>query len=203
MPPLTPAENRIFRSLSNPKKIQDFLNTLGKRVTDDESYLRSPRNVLRAGTANCLEGALLAAAALIYHGHKAYLLDLKVDVRNENDVDHVVAVFKKNGCFGALSQTRHAVLRYREPVYKTLRELALSYFHEYFTDDGKKTLRTYSKLFDIQKEFGTDWIISGDSLSDIAVRLDDSPHKAYLTKEMARDLRLADPIEIAAGKIVE
>jgi hypothetical protein len=190
-------------ALSSPKKIQDFLNTLGKRSLSEKHIVRSPETVLQDRTATCMEGALLAAAALMQAGNKPLLLDLKVGSRNTNDVDHVVALFMKDSCYGALSRTSHAVLRYREPVYRSIRELAMSYFHEYFTDDGKKTLRSFSKPFDIAKHFGTDWITSKEDLYLIAVALDDSPHEDILTKEMIKGLRLADPIEIEAGKLVE
>ncbi len=131
------------------------------------------------------------------------MLDLKVGKRNTKDEDHVVALFSAHGRYGAISKTSHAVLRYREPVYKTIRELAMSYFHEYFTDDGKKTLRSFSKPFDIEKHFGTDWIDSAEDLYEIAVALDEHPHEDILSPKMAKGLRLADPIEIKAGKIVE
>lgn len=205
MEALTPAEQKLFRSLNTPKKIQDFINTLGKKPeTHNEHIVRSPRIVLQTMTANCMEGALLAAALFNYHGGKPLLLDLKVGKRNNNDVDHVVALFESDGYFGAISKTSHAVLRYREPVYKTLRELALSYFHEYFTNsDGRKTLRSFSKPFDVQKRFGTRWITTEHDIFEIAVALDESPHLEILTKKMERGLRPADPIEIEAGRLVE
>lgn len=192
-----------LRRLNSPKAIQDFLNTLGKRPLNEPKIVRSPKAVLAAGTANCIEGALVACAALLSAGERPFLLDLKVGTRNTHDVDHVVTIFKKNGCYGALSRTSHAVLRYREPVYKSVRELAMSYFHEYFTDDGKKTLRSYSDPFDVVKNCGTDWIESDEDLYELAAALDESPHHDILTPAMVRNLRLADPIEIQAGKIIE
>ena len=104
--------------------------------------------VLRAGKAHCMEGALLAAAILEFHGHKPLLLDLR---STSEDLDHVVALFKQNGYWGAISKTNHVVLRYREPIYGSVRELAMSYFHEYFLDNGKKTLREYSVPVDLGK----------------------------------------------------
>lgn len=192
-----------LRRLKNPKAIQDFLNTLGKRHSSEAHIVRSPKAVLAAGNANCIEGALVACAALLAIGEKALLLDLKVGAKNTKDVDHVVALFKKDGYYGALSKTSHAVLRYREPIYKSVRELALSYFHEYFTDDGKKTLRSYSDPFDVVKNCGTSWIESDEDLYELAAALDDATHHDILTPAMARNLRPADPIEIAAGKLVE
>jgi hypothetical protein len=189
--------------LQNPKKIQDFINTFGKRSPNERHIVRSPKHVLADGTASCMEGALVAAAALIALGEKPLLLDLKVGARNNSDVDHVVTLFKKHGHYGALSKTRHAVLRYREPVYKTVRELALSYFHEYFTDDGRKTLRSYSDPFDLSKHAPHGWMDTDEDLYLVAAALDASPHHAILSPAMARDLRLADPIEREAGRIVE
>lgn len=192
-----------LRPLKDPKKIQDFLNGLGRRTGKEKHIVRSPKAVLEEGTANCIEGALVAAAALLMHGERALLLDLKVGARNTKDVDHVVALFERDGHYGAISKTSHAVLRYREPVYESVRELALSYFHEYFTDDGKKTLRSYSEPFDISAHFGTSWVTSDEDLYLLAVALDDSPHHSILSPKAVRNLRLADPIEIQAGKIIE
>ncbi len=202
---LTAAEEKLFRSLNNPKKIQDFVNSLSKKPeTKNTHIVRSPRTVLETRTANCMEGALLAAAIFLYHGEKALLFDLKVGKHNDDDVDHVVALFERDGHWGAISKTSHAVLRYREPIYKTLRELALSYFHEYFTNnDGKKTLRSFSKPFDVHKRFGTRWVTTEHDIFEIASALDDSPHFDILTKTMERNLRPADPIEIEAGRLME
>jgi hypothetical protein len=123
-----------------------------------------------------------------------------VGKNNNADVDHVVTLFKKDGYYGAISKTRHAVLRYREPIYKTVRELALSYFHEYFTNDGRKTLRSFSAPFKISS---TDWITSNEDIYEIASALDDSPHEKILNKKTERNLRPADKIEIKAGKLTE
>ena len=142
MNPYNPAETKLFKRLNSPKKIQDFLALkIRHNPARDGVECRSPRRVLREGKAHCMEGALLAAAILEFHGHKPLLLDLR---STSDDLDHVVALFSQFGCWGAISKTNHVVLRYREPIYKSIRELALSYFHEYFLDSGKKTLREYS-----------------------------------------------------------
>ena len=195
--------SKTFKKLSTPAKIQDFLNSVRMRKGHDGTIVRSPSAVISSNEASCMEGALLAVAALRYHDQDAWLLDLKVADTNDNDVDHVVAVFKKDGYYGAISKTNHGVLRYREPVYKTVRELAMSYFHEYFTDDGKKTLRSFSRPFDVYKKFGTEWVASEDDLFEIACALDDSPHMPMIPPTHVRKLRLADPVEIEAGKILE
>jgi hypothetical protein len=196
---LTAKEIKIFKRLDTPAKIQDFINSLPPNFEKNGETCSSPRVTLARGTAHCLEGAYLAAAILWLHGQAPLLLDLK---SSKKDFDHVVALFKYAGRWGAISKTNHAVLRYREPVYKTVRELALSYFHEYFTDDGKKTLQSFSKPFTLKK-FGDSWITNEDDLWDIGASLDDSPHIEIAHKSVLKNLRKADVIEIQAGKIVE
>lgn len=193
-------EIKILDRLNTPIKIQDYLNKLPINFEQDGDTARSPREVLRLQTAHCMEGALLAAVALWYHGHKPLLLDL---VTTKNDDDHVVALFKQQGYWGAISKTNHAVLRYREPVYKSVRELALSYFHEYFKDSGQKTLRKYSLPFDLSKIKDKGWMTSTEDLWDINNALEDSPHFNIVTAKQGRKLRKAEPIEIEAGKIIE
>lgn len=196
---LTTTERKILQKLDSPKKIQDFLNTLPNNFEPDGDTCRSPRTVLRTRTAHCIEGAMLAALALAYHGKPALLMDLSAHKR---DFDHVVTLFKQAGKWGAISKTNHAVLRYREPIYKTLRELALSYFHEYFTADGKKNLRSYSRPLNLKK-FKTDWITNGEDVWYIAEALCEIKHYPLIDKKTIQTLRRADPIEIEAGKIVE
>jgi hypothetical protein len=195
---LTKEELKLFNKLNTPQKIQDFLNDLGPNHAQDPVCM-SPRLVLQKKKGHCLEGALLATAILWHHGHKPLLLDL---VTTKDDHDHVVALFQKNGHWGAISKTRHAVLRYREPIYKTIRELAMSYFHEYFLDSGVKTMRSYSKPFSLAK-YGKDWITSEDDLYEMGSDLDDAPHVHILTPAMIKGLRKADTIEIQAGKIID
>jgi len=196
---LSDDEKKLFSRLSSPAKIQDFLNTIPFNFEPNGETCSSPRVTLERNSAHCLEGALLAAAILWYHKEKPLLLDLTSTAK---DFDHVVTLFKKDGFWGAISKTNHAVLRYREPVYKTIRELALSYFHEYFLDDGTKTMRTVSKPFNL-KQFGKGWITSTENLWDIGAALHDSPHDPLLTKAQENNLRKADQVEIEAGKIVE
>ena len=123
---LTKEEELIFKRLSSTAKIQDYLNSLSCNFEKAGDTNLSPRRVMREGHAHCIEGAVFAAAVLWYHGQEPLVLDLKAA---RGDFDHVIAVFKKDGYFGAISKTNHAVLRYREPVYNTIRELLLSYFH--------------------------------------------------------------------------
>lgn len=193
-------ETKLLNRLNTPQKIQDYLNKLPINFEEDGDTSMSPREVLKNKKAHCMEGAVLAAVALWYHGQKPLLLDL---VTTKNDDDHVVALFKQHGYWGAISKTNHAVLRYREPVYKTIRELALSFFHEYFKHTGQKTLRKYSAPFDLSKIKNKSWLTSGEDLWDINNALDDSRHYPILSTKQIKTLRKAEPIEIEAGKILE
>ncbi|MHB1118079.1 MAG: hypothetical protein ACYCZ7_00920 [Minisyncoccota bacterium] len=199
---LSKAELAVLKKLSTPQKIQDYLDTLPQNYEKSGDTYRSPRRVLRDQKAHCIEGAMLAAVALWLQGERPLILDLKtVDV--DIDPDHVVALYKKNGYWGAISKTNHAVLRYRDPIYKTVRELALSYFHEYFlVTNGQKTLRSYSRPVSL-KRFGTAWITAEDDLWHIAEALDDVPHFPLVPKGNERHLRAASPVERTAGSIPE
>ncbi|MCC6405481.1 MAG: hypothetical protein IT405_03810 [Candidatus Yanofskybacteria bacterium] len=190
-------ELRVVRRLNTPVRVQNYLETLRYSFDAGNDALRSPRRVLREGSAHCIEGALLAATAFWVQGARPLLLDLR---STPDDLDHVVAPFRAHGCWGAVSKTNHAVLRYREPIYRTIRELALSYVHEYFLDDGRKTMRDYSLPFDLRR-YGSAWITSNDDLWHIAEDLDDSPHRLILSAAQRRGLRRADPVEIRAGKL--
>ncbi len=200
---LTAAEQRQLAKLSTPEKIQDYLDSLPMNFSDDDPCF-SVRQVLQKKTAHCFEGALLAAAALWYHGRKPLLMDLTAA---EDDEDHVVALFQKESqgkkYWGAISKTNHAVLRYREPIYATIRELALSYFHEYFLNNGRKTLRTYSAPFNLAKYHSLNWLTSQDNLVELIELMADSKHHKLLTTQQIKNLRKADEIEIKAGKIIE
>jgi hypothetical protein len=187
-----------LRLLTTPAKIQDYLNKLSFNFEKKGATLSSPLETMKKKTAHCFEGAILGAYLLSKLGHKPLIMYLKA---SGDDVDHVIAPFKVNGHWGALSKTNHAVLRYREPVYKTIRELVMSYFHEYFLYDGTKTLRSYSDLLSLN-DFD-DWIESTGDLWGIDEALDALPHHDIVPKEYLRKLRLADPIERKAGKMVD
>ncbi len=189
-------EFRLFKKLSTPEKIQDFLDTL---PINFEDTCRSPLETLRAGVAQCMEGAMLAGAALWYHGKPPLLLDLKT---LDHDESHVVALFKHGGYWGAISKTNHAVLRYRDPVFKTTRELALSYFNEYFTHKGEKTLLSFTRPFNLLR-YGDSWLTAAEPLDAIVDDIDHAQHIPIVPRKLQRKLRKADSIEISAGKIVE
>src|SRR3989344_2236389 len=129
----TKKEEALLQKLNTPAKVQDFLNSLPFNFERRGETLSSPLFTLRRGTAHCFEGALLGAYILSLHGFRPALVHLEA---TNDDYDHVVTLFKVRGLWGALSKTTHAVLRYREPIYKNVRELVMSYFHEYFLDDG-------------------------------------------------------------------
>lgn len=198
----SPKEFAIIKKLNSPSKVQDFLNGLAVNFEKNGETCRSPLRTLRDRKAHCMEGALLAAAIFWYHGAAPLLLDLKT---TDDDNDHVVALFKEGGRWGAVSKTNHAVLRYRDPVYKDIRELAMSYFNEYFLDSGVKTLRSYSAPFDLSapsKKFDDSWLTTKENLWNITDALDSSKHISIVPKSGAKHLRRADPLEIKAGKLV-
>jgi hypothetical protein len=190
-------EEKLFKALNSPGKVQDYLDGLAINFDDDDDTCSSPRVVIRRGSAHCIEAALLATAILIYHGQEAWLLDLKANAR---DLDHVVCLFKRKGRWGAISKTRYLALRFREPVYSSVRELAMSCFHEYINKHGEKTLRSYSAPFSL-KRYGSNWIISQDNLWLIANELDESRHFAIVPKGLR--LRKAGKFEAWASEITE
>jgi len=197
---LNQKERLFFRKLSTPEKIQDYLDTLPFNFEKSGLTFYSPRVILREGKAHCIEAACLAATALWYHGEEPLILDLR---SLRYDFDHVVTLFKRNGYWGALSKTNHGVLRYRDPIYRTVRELAISYFHEYYlTTTGRKTLREYSRPFNL-KRFGTDWVTSEESLIDIAEALDLSRHYRIVPPANERLLRTVSAIEKKTGSLPE
>lgn len=120
-----------------------------------------------------------------------------------DDVDHVITLYKRNGRFGAISKTNHATIRFRDPAYRTPRELALSYFHEWFSNaTGIKSLYEYSKPLDMRR-FGTSWITSEKDLYDIANALDNQPYYRLIPEKNWRFVRKADKMELKAGSFVE
>jgi len=197
---LTKEELCLLRGLNSPSKIQDYLDQIPINLEPKGDTCLSPRNVIRERRAHCIEGAMLAALAFRLHGQKPLVLDLTSCRR---DFDHVVALFKRNGCWGAVSKTNHAVLRYREPVYRTLRELVLSYFHEYFDDFGYKTLRSYSLPINLSRFDKLGWATNEEDNWFIAEHLADVKHIPLLTRSQISTLRKAHPTEIKAGEIIE
>jgi hypothetical protein len=193
------AEWKILKSLSTPTLIQDYLNKLTFNHEESGETYQSVRRILKSQKAHCFEGALVAAAALWVQGERPLLLDL---VTTDDDDDHVVTLFKKENSWGAFSKTNHSVLRYREPIYRDVRELTLSYFNEYFLNDGTKTLRAYSKPFDLSKE-GYDWLVGEDELFNLVHKLHNSLHVNILSTTQKKRLRVADLIERKGAEEME
>ena len=155
--------------------------------------------VLRAQSAHCIEAAILGAYILSLHGYQPLLVHL---ASTKIDKDHVIAPFRIKGYWGALSKGNHVTLRYRDPVYKTIRELAMSYFNEYYLENGAKTMRSYSKPLNL-KTFSSDWIVQKDDLWDIDNKLDKIKHYDIAPKDIIRSLRKADLIERKALDLTE
>ncbi len=201
MPAWTPEENRLLKQLSTPAKIQDFVNSLTYRVSGNNDTCLSPQQVLKMREAQCIEGAMFAASALRANGFPPLIVDL---VSTANDYDHVIAVYQIHGHWGAISKTNHGVLRYREPIYKTIRELVMSYFHEYFLQSTRaKTLRTFSKPVNLARFDKRGWETSDESIWYIPEYLLSIPHSPILNRSQIARLRKADEIEQKMGTIVE
>jgi hypothetical protein len=176
---------RLFERLDSPIKIQRFLDQLDY---DCRPGTRSPLWVVRERKANCFEGALFAAAALRAIGHKPLIVDLTA----RNDDDHVIAVFKRRGHWGAVAKSNFSVLRFREPVYQTVRELVMSYFDIFFSTRDRKSLRSYSPPFSLARFDRLNWVTTGEDLGYIGDALNAARHIRMITPAMARELSLAD-----------
>jgi len=190
----------LFRSLNSPDKIQTYLDTLpiNFEISGESNF--SPFDVFREKTAHCFEGAVFAAAALAYHGHTPLIMDFATTY---DDEDHTIALFKSNNRWGAISKTNHAVLKFRDPVYASPRELAMSYFHEYFLWDGRKSLRAYSKPFDLSKYPPEKWIMSGESLDWLMAEVAISHYFPVAPDKNVRRLRKASRVELEALKVID
>lgn len=187
---------RLFRRLDTPAKIQDFVNAIPNNEERHGDTCLSPKQVLRQRRAHCIEAAMLAAAIFRFHGERPLLVDLTA---SPADDDHVIAVFRKNGCWGAISKSNHVVLRYREPVYRTVRELVMSYFNEYTNlECGKKTLRSYAGPVDLRRFDRHAWMTADEDVWEVPIALVEARHVPLLTRSQIAGLRPMDPIELAA-----
>lgn len=187
-------ERFLLSRLSDPGKVQDFLDKIPYNTSEG---CRSPRWVMRERMAHCMEGALMAAAALRFHGLGCRV----VDMRAVRDDDHVVALFRKHGCWGGVAKSNFSGLRFREPVYRTLRELVMSYFDFYFNETGEKTLRSYSRPVDLGRFDPMCWMTTEDNLDFIGDYLDSVPHVKLITPAMTRSLRRVDRRTYEAGML--
>jgi hypothetical protein len=189
-------ETRILKALKTPERIQRFLDTeIAYNKEPDGDTLRSPRRVLRDKVAHCMEGALLAAAALRVQGYPPLLLDLEA-VRDD---DHVLAIFKQHGHWGAIAKSNYSGLRFREPVYRTLRELAISYFEHYFNLSREKTLRNYSRPVNLSRFDRIHWMTTEEDLWPLSDHLMQISHTPLLTFAASRRLSRVDDRLFAAG----
>lgn len=187
----------LLRSLKSPARIQEFLDfQIRYNKEHDGPTCRSPRRVLRDRLAQCFEGALFAAAALRVLGYPPLLLDLEA-VRDD---DHVLAVFRQHGCWGAVAKSNYAGLRFREPVYRTLRELAVSYFEDYYNPKGEKTLRSFStRPVHLARFDRIRWMTAEGDLWVIGDHLTAVPHTPLLKSAMTRGLSRMDRRSFRAG----
>ena len=181
----SPSEKRVLKALKSPAGIQRFLDAIPYHLA---GTAWSPRMVLRERTAHCLEGAVFAAAALRVLGFPPLILDLEAD----QDTDHVLAVFKSRGHWGAIAKSNFAGCRYREPVYRTLRELALSYFHVYFNLRGERTLRRFSQPVNLARFDRCAWTTSEKPIWFVAEYLCDIPHTPLLKRGLEKHLTRVD-----------
>jgi hypothetical protein len=192
-PQLIPAERQLLAGLDSPAKIQAYLNTL---PYSDDKFYSCPLRVLRSRKAHCFDGALFAAMALRRIGFPPLILEL---VPNERDDDHIVALFKQHNCWGAVAKSNFTGLRYREPVYRSLRELVMSYFEDYFNSAGEKTLRGYRGPINLKTFDRLDWMDSDAGLDTLADGMDRYRIIPVITDQMAADLALADERSLRAG----
>ena len=189
---LTKREEKFLCALTTPEKIQDYLDSIPFNHEEHGETCRSAYGVIQHKKAHCLEGAFFACAALLYQKKTPYILSLKV---TQEDNDHVITLYKEHGYWGAISKTNHVVLGFRDPVYKSIRELVMSYFHEYFLlKNGKKTLHGYSNPINL-KRFGTSWIDSPEDQFPIAYTIAEGYHRPIIPKEIKLPIRKATPFE--------
>ena len=194
---LTKSEFLALQRLDSPRKIRTFLYGLRQNFELKGETCNSVRVVLRERRAHCIEGAIVAACALWIHGEPPLLLDLQ----SVHDFDHVVALYRRNGFWGALSKTNGAVLRSRDPVYRSLRELSLSWLHEYGNKRNERTLRNYSVPFDLRRVKPEVWVTSEKGAWPLVDYLEDARHYPLVPKRFLRNLSRWDPMERQAGDL--
>jgi len=190
--PWSEEERAFLARLDAPWKIQEYLDSIPYNT---DSQTRSPRRVMRDGKAHCLEGALLAAAALHFHGYPPLIMDL----RAVDDDDHVITIYRVRGLIGAIAKSNFSLLRFREPVYRNYRELALSYFEPYYNMLAERTLRAYSRPLDLSIFNAQDWMTSEEDLAWIGKRLDALPHYPLFDEVTAQNLQPVDDLLYRAG----
>ena len=196
---LSAGEFAVLRRLDTPQKIQAFCHGLRQNFELEGQSCRPVRHVLKTRRAHCIEGAMLAAAALWVHGDPPLLLDM----RAEQDYDHVVAVYRRHGRWGAISKTNGIGLRGRDPVYRTLRELAMSYFHEYTNRREHKTLREYSVPYDLRRLDTSLWVSGTKNCWDVCERLDELRHFRLMSRRHLKLVSRRDPFERRVNRMLQ
>lgn len=192
---LTASERRLIASLDSPFQIQSFLDEL---TYSADSFYRCPLRVLRERTAHCFDGALFAAATLRRLGFPPLILDM---LPNERDDDHLLALFKIEGHWGAIAKSNFSGLRFREPIHRSLRELVLSYFEQYYNVEGEKTLRGYTRPLKLTAYDRFDWMSRDEPLERIANHLDKIPRFWLLSQRMIENLAPVDRRTYQAGML--
>jgi len=185
-------EIKFLKTLDNPYKIQAFLDAIDYNPNYE---CRSPRWVMNKRSAHCFEGALFAAAALQFIGFKPLIVDMLA----VNDDDHVIAVFRVDGHWGAVAKSNFTSLRFREPVYRSLRELIMSYFDFFFNVDGYKSLRSYSRPFDLTMFESRNWATTDEDLEYIGDKIESLHHYPVVTRKMIKNLCIASDYMLKAG----
>jgi len=189
---LSPENFRALRALKTPARIQKFIDALPYQYADTAL---SPQSALRERKGHCLEGALLAAAALRLNGHPPLLMDLEA----VHDDDHVLAIYREGGLWGSIAKSNFAGLRFRAPVYRTLRELALSYFEHYYNLRGERTLRSYSVPVDLTRLDSQHWMTSEEDVWCVPEYLIAARHYPLFPDKVARALPRLDRRSFEAG----
>ena len=190
---LTRSEQRIMVKLTSPAKIQEFLDQTSYSTED---IYRCPLRVLRDRRAHCFDGAVFAAAALRILGFPPLVLEL---VPNERDDDHLIALYKRDALWGAVAKSNFVGLRFREPIFRNLRELVLSYFEQFYNVAGEKTLRAYTLPLNLTAFDALGWTVKDEPLDQIAESLDKKRRVSVITDEAVRQLSLADERSRKAG----
>jgi len=190
---LTRSEQRIVATLTSPAKIQEFLDQTSYSTED---IYRCPLRVLREYRAHCFDGAVFAAAALRRLGFLPLVLEL---VPNKRDDDHLIALYKRDGLWGAVAKSNFVGLRFREPVFRNLRELVLSYFEQFYNVAGEKTLRAYTLPLDLTRFDALGWTLHDGPMDRIAEALDKKRRISIITDEAVRQLSFADERSRKAG----
>jgi len=196
---LTRAEFALLERLDTPQKIQAFLYGLKQNFELHGDTCRPVRHVLQHGAAHCIEGAMLAACALWVHGEPPLVMDM----RAVRDFDHVVTLFRRNRRWGAISKTNGIGLRWRDPVYRSLRELAMSYFHEYTNRREHKTLREYSVPFDLRRFDARLWVSGEKNAWQVAEEIDGLRHFKLLDGRHLKAVTRRDPFERRVGGLLQ